>query len=259
MNLIAVQLDCVWEDKSRNFARVLELLAAEPPVPGSLVVLPEMFSTGFSYNVTVTCQTTAREDESFLARLADEFEVTVLGGAVSRYAAGRVHNEAVAFGPDGSLLARYAKQRLFSPGGETAVHSAGDATVTFPWNGFTVAPLVCYDLRFPELFRQAVAQGADLLAVIAAWPARRERHWLTLLQARAIENQAYVVGVNRVGQDPQATYSGRSVVVDPHGIIIADAGQRETLVTARVHPKVVAEWRRDFPALRDAGLGNTAL
>lgn len=259
MNLVAVQLDCAWEDKSRNFARALELLAAEPPVPGSLVVLPEMFSTGFSYNVAITCQTEAREDESFLARLADEFEVTVLGGAVSRDSSGRIHNEAVAFGPDGSLLARYAKQRLFSPGGESAAHSPGETTVTFPWNGFTVAPLVCYDLRFPELFRRAVAQGADLLAVIAAWPARRERHWLTLLQARAIENQAYVVGVNRVGQDPQATYSGRSVIVDPHGIIVADAGQSETLVTAKVHAEVVAAWRRDFPALRDAGFGSATL
>lgn len=203
MNVVAVQLDCVWEDKSRNFARVLELLAAEPPVPGSLVVLPEMFSTGFSYHFAMTCQTAAREDETFLARLADEFEVTVVGGVITRNAAGLVHNEAVAFGPDGNLLARYAKQRVFSPGGEAAVHSPGSTTVTFPWNGFTVAPLVCYDLRFPELFRAAVAQGADLLAVIASWPARRERHWLTLLQARAIENQAYVVGVNRVGQDPQ--------------------------------------------------------
>jgi predicted amidohydrolase len=256
MNLVAIQLDCVWEDKSRNFARVLELLAAEPPAPGSLVVLPEMFSTGFSYNVAVTCQTAAREDETFLAQLAAEFEVTVLGGAVTRDPAGSVHNEAIAFGPEGHRLARYTKQRVFSPGGEAAVHTPGKTTVTFPWNGFTVAPLVCYDLRFPELFRAAAAQGAEVFAVIAAWPARRERHWLTLLQARAIENQAYVIGVNRVGQDPQATYSGRSVVVDPHGIIIADAGQRETLLTAPVYPAVVAEWRRDFPALRDAGLGS---
>jgi omega-amidase len=251
MNLFGVQLDCAWEDKPRNFQRVRELLAATPPAPGSLVVLPEMFSTGFSFNVAATCQGAGREDETFLAELAKQHGVAVVGGLVTRNDQGTVHNEAVTFGPDGMLLARYAKQRTFRIGGEDAIHASGRGCVTFPWAGFTVAPFVCYDLRFPELFREAVGQGADLFVVIAQWPVKRTHHWLTLLQARAIENQTYVVGVNRVGRDPEFTYSGRSVVVDPHGFIIADAGEQERVLAAQVELNVVTAWRKDFPVLQD--------
>ena len=105
---------------------------------------------------------------------------------------------------------------------------------------------------FPELFRAAALRGANLFVVIALWPVKRQQHWLTLLQARAIENQAYVVGVNRVGSEPQYSYAGRSIVVDPHGVIIADAGEREQILEAALDTGVVISWRKDFPALRDA-------
>jgi predicted amidohydrolase len=98
--------------------------------------------------------------------------------------------------------------------------------VTFHCGGFCVAPFVCYDLRFPEIFRTAALRGANLFVVSALWPIKRQQHWLTLLQARAIENQAFVVGANRVGSEPQFHYAGRSVVINPHGIIIADAANR---------------------------------
>lgn len=251
LNLFAVQPDIVWEDKAANFHKVRALLAANPPASGSLVVLPEMFACGFSMNLAVTRQDGRREDESFLRDLARETKTTVLGGVVS--AAGeRGRNEAVAFSPDGELLARYAKIHPFSGGGEDVGHERGAEVVTFAWGGFTVAPFVCYDLRFPEIFRAAVKRGADLLVVIALWPAKRQQHWLTLLQARAIENQAWVVGVNRTGSDPQHSYAGRSVVVSPHGIIVADAGEQEGVLAASIDVEVAKAWRRDFPALRDA-------
>jgi predicted amidohydrolase len=116
---------------------------------------------------------------------------------------------------------------------------------------FTAAPFVCYDLRFPEHFRTAVKRGADLFIVIASWPVKRYHHWLTLLQARAIENLAFVIGVNRTGNDPNFIHNGRSVVVSPHGHIIADAGETEQVLRARLEAEVVQQWRRDFPALRD--------
>ncbi len=257
MNLFAVQPDIVWEDKTANFRKVRALLAANPPTPGSLVVLPEMFACGFSMNLAVTRQDERREDESFLRDLARETQATVLGGVVSP-AGERGRNEAVAFSPDGSLLARYAKIHPFSLGGEDVGHAAGSEIVTFSWGGFTVAPFVCYDLRFPEIFRAAARRGADLLVVIALWPVKRQQHWLTLLQGRAIENQAWVVGVNRVGTDPQFTYAGRSVVVDPHGVIVADAGAQERVLAAALDPEMAKAWRRDFPALRDAHWRATA-
>ncbi|HTL28529.1 MAG TPA: nitrilase-related carbon-nitrogen hydrolase, partial [Tepidisphaeraceae bacterium] len=119
------------------------------------------------------------------------------------------------------------------------------------WTDFTVAPFVCYDLRFPEIFRRAVRKGATLMTVIANWPEARINHWLTLLQARAIENQCYVIGINRCGFDPQLRYPGRSVVVDPHGVIIADAGHQQRVLIADLDPKLVETTRTKLPFLSD--------
>jgi len=248
----AVQLDIVWEDKATNFRKVEALVTGAAPAAGSLLVLPEMFACGFSMNLAVTRQGEDREDEAFLADLARKHGVFVAGGVVSQGTAEKGRNEAVIFSPEGKLLARYAKIHPFSLGGEAQGHERGREIVTCEWGGFVVAPFVCYDLRFPEIFRAAARKGADLFVVMALWPVKRQQHWLTLLQARAIENQAYVIGVNRVGTEPGFVYAGRSVVVDPHGMIIADASERECVLAASIELDVVTSWRRDFPALRDA-------
>jgi predicted amidohydrolase len=177
---------------------------------------------------------------------------TVIGGVINPGADGLGRNESVAFDADGTLLARYVKQQPFSGGGESEVHEAGNKPVVFRLGEFTVAPLICYDLRFPEHFRAAMHRGADLFVEIAAWPVRRIEHWLTLLRARAIENMAFVIGVNRTGREPRYDYCGRSIVVNPHGEIIADAGADETVLTAQISHAEVAAWRAEFPALRDA-------
>jgi omega-amidase len=254
MKVVMIQLDSVWEDPTANFAKVDALLAANPPEPGSLLVLPEMFSTGFSLDLAKTRQTMARETEEYLRRLAMRCKSAVIGGGVSAGAAGKGRNESVVFSATGRLLARYVKQRPFTAGGEDRVHEAGREPVVFPLEGFNVALLVCYDLRFPELFRAAARLRADLFVVIAAWPVKRIDHWVTLLRARAIENQAFVVGVNRVGSDPRFVYTGRSLVVNPHGEIVADAGESETVFTANIEHADVVSWRAEFPALRDARL-----
>jgi predicted amidohydrolase len=251
MRIHLVQFDIAWEDKAANHAKVFSMLESANPTPGSLIVLPEMFSTGFSMRLEVTAQREEREDEAFLAGLARKHQCAVIGGVVSPGENGKARNESVAFGPDGRLLARYVKIQPFMLGGEGEGHEAGDTVLTFPWQGFTVAPLVCYDLRFPEHFRSAVKLGANLMVVIASWPVKRYHHWLTLLQARAIENLAYVIGVNRTGSDPHLNYNGRSVVVSPHGHIIADAGEGEGIVAADIALSEVEDWRARFPALRD--------
>lgn len=251
MHLYAVQLDSVWEDKAANFAKVRALLADAAPLPGSLIVLPEMFATGFSCNLAITAEPMAAETEDFLREMASRWQCAVLGGLVVAEPDGLGSNQALAIAPDGRELVRYRKIRPFSLGGESAVHQPGTETANFPWQDLQMAPLVCYDLRFPELARAALAQGAEVLVYIAAWPARRIQHWLTLLQARAIENQAYVIGVNRCGQEPDYTYCGRSVVVDPHGVIIADASDGEKVMHCEVQPAIVRSWRQDFPAVQD--------
>lgn len=252
MTLHGLQLDIAWEDRAANFFRAERLLERHPPAAGSLIVLPEMFASGFSMNLAATQQTESREDETFLAGIAAKHRCAVLGGVVSPAGNGRGLNQAVAFTPEGTLLARYTKIHPFLRGGEGACHDPGREIVTFPAGGFTVAPFVCYDLRFPEIFRAAAKRGADLFCVIALWPVARQQHWLTLLQARAIENQAFVAGVNRVGSEPRFSYAGRSVVVNPHGIVIADADEQEGVLSAEIDAAEAAAWREDFPALRDA-------
>ncbi len=251
MKIHLVQLDSAWEDVPASLARAEALLAAAPPAPGALVIFPEMFATGFSLDLTKTCAGPALEVETYLRGVAQRFSVAVLGGVIRPGSEGRARNEAVVFGPGGAELARYVKQRPFSGAGEDAVHERGGEVAIFAWDGLKVAPLVCYDLRFPELFRNAVRAGAELLVVIAAWPVARIEHWITLLRARAIENQAYVVGVNRTGAEPRFQYCGRSIVVDPQGQIIADAGEGENALAAEFPSGVVREWRAQFPAVRD--------
>jgi predicted amidohydrolase len=251
MKLIGVQLDIVWENKAATFDRVRRLLDAHKPQPGALLVLPEMFSTGFSMNVAGIDEGTDRPAETFLRALARKFNLYTLGGVVNVGADGRGRNQALAFAPDGRELARYDKIHPFTLGEEGKHYTGGEAIQLFNWEGISVSPFVCYDLRFPEVFRIAARRKVQLLAVIANWPYPRESHWVTLLQARAIENQAYVIGVNRCGKDPKYTYFGRSQIIDPHGQILADAGNNEGLITADIDPQVVETWRRDFPALAD--------
>ncbi len=251
MNIILVQLDIAWEDKAANLSTVRQWVADAKPEKDSLIVLPEMFSTGFSMNVKATAQNEAREEEAFMSQMAKQYESTVLGGVVSPVDDGQARNEAVAFGPQGQLLARYAKIQLFSSADEANTYTAGSEIVNFPWCGFDVTPFICYDLRFPEHFREAVRRGTQVFVVIACWPAKRHLHWFTLVQARAIENQAFVIAVNRCGSDPQFLYNGGSMIVSPKGHLVAEAGNKPGIVKAQIQPEEVIEWRKQFPALKD--------
>ena len=251
MKLYCCQTEIVWENKVANYSRVQKLLAAAKPERDSLVLLPEMFSTGFSMNVPAIQEGPKADTEKFLSHLAQDLGVFLIGGVVTTAPDGRGYNQSVVVSPEGKQLTRYSKMQPFSLGGEGKNYMAGDQPVFFTWQNLKVSPFICYDLRFPEVFRSAVRKGAQLFAVIANWPMARIHHWVTLLQARAIENQAYVAGVNRCGTDPKFTYNGRSLIVDPHGTILLEAGDGECVISADIDPEVVTRWRADFPALQD--------
>lgn len=252
MNIVALQTNIVWENKPANFAAVRRLLAGAAPEKGSLVVLPEMFATGFSMNTDAIAEPGGGETEQFLARTAREFGICLQAGAAVRDPDGRVRNKALVFSAAGELLASYAKMRPFTPGGEAQHYVAGERPVTFPWHDWTISPFICYDLRFPEIFRQAAAaHRPELFTVIASWPQKRILHWVRLLQARAIENQAFVLGVNRVGADPYYSYTGRSVIVDPNGELLADAGVDEGCVSAHLDLAGLRKYREGLPFLAD--------
>ena len=255
MHIAAVQLDTRWEDRAANHARVRQLLASVDLPAGTLVVLPEMFDTGFSMNTQITDPGERSISEDFCRRLAAERNVAVLAGVVARTAEGGVANEAVAFSPNGNELVRYRKMQPFTPSGEAVHYVAGTAYASFEWQRVRIAPFVCYDLRFPELFRPAARDGVECFIVVANWPEKRGEHWVRLLQARAIENQAFVLGVNRCGSDPGFRYDGRTSLFDPHGHPIMQAGPEEQVILTEIDPKEARSWREQFPALRDAKHG----
>ena len=251
MDVVGAQLDTVWEDKEANHAKLAALLAAAPPAPGTLVVLPEMWATGFSMNVAEITETSDAETEAFLSAQAQQYRIGLLGGVVTTGADGMGRNEAVLFGTDGEEVARYTKMHPFSYGQETQHYGRGSEIAVFEWQGFSVASFICYDLRFPEVFRRAARLGAEVFCVIANWPQPRVDHWMTLLKARAIENQAYVVGVNRCGDDPSLHYPGRSLIYGPRGEVLADGGTGEGTLSAHLDRDALLTYRYEFPALDD--------
>jgi predicted amidohydrolase len=242
-------MDLIWHDRKANHQKAARLLEADPPVPGSLVVLPEAFPVGFTMKVDEVAD---RDNQTgqFLIDLAKRYAVTVVGGNIIKPDdLGR--NIALVVGPDGRVLTTYEKIHPFSFAGENRYFQAGDRVVWFDCGGGKISPMICYDLRFPEVFRLAVCGGAEVIVVIANWPTARVSHWLALLTARAIENQAYVIGCNRCGSDPYVAYPGRSVVIDPQGKVLVDAGDCEGVIQQSLDLKNLREYRESFPALRD--------
>jgi predicted amidohydrolase len=251
MNVACVQFDIAWENKSANYSKVMSLLGAANVPRGSLVLLPEMFACGFSMNVAAVAEQPGGATEQFVAAFARESGTFMLAGVATHGANGQGRNECVVFSPQGTLLARYCKMQPFTLSGESSCYEAGSAAMVLQCGEISVAPFICYDLRFPEVARSVAPQRPHLMTFIANWPNTRLHHWPRLLQARAIENQCYVAGVNRTGDDPRYKHSGRTMIVDPHGEILADAGSAETVIQAEIDPQWLAEYRRAFPALDD--------
>lgn len=252
-----VQLDIAWHDKPRNFTNVHELLDRTAVAEGDIVVLPEMFDTGFSWDTAQTADNDGRTLD-FLTELASDLKALVVGGrTIHDCHCAKARNVVSAVAPDGALLAQYAKTHLF-PIGEEARHlEAGRRIESFRWprdeGGFVITPAICYDLRFPELFRAGLALGAELFIVPACWLKGRHAHWRALLIARAIENQAYVLGVNRTGKDPNASYLGGSIAVSPRGDVLGELGPEQGVLSVEIDPREVRAWREIFPAWKDAG------
>jgi predicted amidohydrolase len=245
-----VQLDIAWEDPEANYATIRPWLAAAKAAGARLVVLPEMFPCGFSMAAERVAEPEGGPSTSFLREEAARHGLHLAGSIPERPpGAPRPFNTLLLAGPDGSL-ARYRKIHPFTFAGESEHYGAGDRHVTVTVEGLRLTLFVCYDLRFADEF-WATAAATDAYVVVANWPERRRHHWVTLLHARAIENQAYVVGVNRVGEGDGLSHQGDSRVVDPWGEAIATAAGRETMILADLDPAVVAHARKTFPVLRD--------
>ena len=253
MRVAALQTRIAWEDPAANFERLGPLLARAAAAGADLAVLPEMFAHGFSMNTQVVAEPEDGPSTRFLAEHAATHRMWVCGSVPARAAGAtddaRPYNTLVFAGPNGQLV-RYRKIHPFTFAGEHERYAAGDRHVHLVIDGLHVTPFVCYDLRFADEF-WACAQQTDLYVVVANWPERRRHHWTTLLSARAIENQAYVVGVNRVGKGGDLTYTGDSRIVDPWGEVLASSAGTETMLLADLDPQVVRHAREVFPVLQD--------
>jgi len=250
MKVAAVQHDIVWEDRDANFERLGPMVAAAAEQGARLVVLSEMFSTGFSMETDLVAEPDDGPSTQFLVNQARRHDVWVTGSIPERPAgADRPFNQLVLAAPDGAVH-RYAKIHPFGYGAEHEHYAAGDTFLTVDVEGVRCSFFVCYDLRFADEF-WPLAPATDCYVVPANWPQQRRSHWSALLRARAIENQAYVVGVNRVGDGGGLSYVGDSVIIDPLGDELANAGNAERIVTADVDPAHVNALRTRFPFLAD--------
>ena len=254
MKIAAVQHDIVWEDRDANFARLAPWVARAVGAGAELVLLTETFSTGFSMTPGIG-EPEGGPSSQFLAAQAAEHGVWV-GGTCPEIAADLgegaelPYNSFVLAGPDGTTH-RYRKLHPFTHAGEHERFRAGEKPTSVEIGGLRITPFICYDLRFANVFWDA-APATDVYLVPANWPSPRRHHWQTLLQARAIENQAYVVGVNRVGADGNGLeHLGDSRIVSPMGELLATASGIETILLADVDAAEVAATREKFAFLPD--------
>jgi omega-amidase len=245
-----VQQPLAWHDPGANrarFARLLEPLAGRT----DLIVLPETFTTGFSMEVVRLGEPAGGPTCDWLLERAAALNAAVTGSVITE-TAGHYYNRLLWARPDGELH-HYDKRHLFRMGREHEHFTPGKAAVSLEWRGLRVCPLVCYDLRFPVFSRRRPGLDYELLVYVANWPAARAYAWQQLLRARAIENQAYVVGVNRVGPDGAGVaYAGGSAALDYLGQPLAEMGAAPELVTVALDVEGLRASREKFPAHLDA-------
>lgn len=253
LNITVVQTNLHWENPEANRAMLEEKLSGIGLT--DVIVLPEMFTTGFTMNSSLA-EPMNFHTTKWMHNMAIKTNALVLGSVIIKEG-NSFFNRLIWMQPDG-VCKTYNKRHLFRMADEDKVYSPGDSLLIAEWRGWKICPLVCYDLRFPVWSRnrvnaQAQSLNYDLLVYVANWPAARSHHWQTLLKARAIENQSFVVGVNRVGTDGKGIlYNGHSAVVSPKGEVMFEAVGAEAIQTIQLKAEELKEWRAKFPAYFDA-------
>lgn len=245
LKVAACQVDMEWENTLKNLERLEPVVAA---AAADIVVLPEMFATGFKLRPSVVAEPEEGPVLTTMRRWAAQYDRAIVGSAV--IAEGACYRNRMFFVEPSGRVVRYDKHHLFRPGGEGRDYTPGDRRVVVEFRGWRLLLIVCYDLRFPVWIRNR--GDYDAILCCASWDEARRDVWRTLLRARAIENQCYVVGVNRVGVDPDAAYVGDSAIIDFRGATLVDAGDGERTIFAELDSEARADFRAKFPVWEDA-------
>ncbi|WP_299202425.1 amidohydrolase [Brumimicrobium sp.] len=247
-----IQCDQVWEDKKTNLAHY-ESMMEEVQLPTDIVVFPEMFQTAFSMNAAAMAETMEGESIAWLKKMAVKYNCAMVASLIIKE--DEIFNNRMVFVQADGTIHQYNKRKLFGLANEEKTFTPGTENTILEYKGWKIFLQVCYDLRFPEIARNSVKNDVyeyDLLINVANWPEKRSLHWRTLLQARAIENQAYVIGVNRVGEGEKGLYySGDSCIISPSGMVVAAVAHDEHVVNEELETETLKEVRKVMPFLKD--------
>jgi len=217
-----------------------------------VILFPEMWNTGYALTeITTLADRNGETTKLWLSQFAAEHQVNIVAGSIAESKEDGVYNTIYAFDRNGELISDYSKLHLFRLMDEEKYLQAGDKLGQLQIDGIDAGMMICYDIRFPELFRRLALEGAKVMFVPAQWPYPRLHHWRTLLMARAIENQMYVVACNRMGTSGESTFFGHSIVIDPWGEIVAEAGDEQTILTGEIDMSVVDKVRSTIPVFKD--------
>lgn len=252
MRLALIQMNLQLGNPKQNIEHVSNLVSKAVQEQPDIIVLPEMWNS--SYDLTNLAELADKDGEpaaETMAILAKKYGVNIVAGSISDYRQGKFYNTSYVFDRQGKRIARYSKIHLFGLMQEGEYLTAGHERVSFTLDGQKYGIIICYDLRFPELSRSLALEGAEILFVPAQWPEPRMHPWRTLLQARAIENQFFVVAVNRVGVEGKASFLGHSMVVNPLGRIISEGSEEEEIIFVDIDPEEVKRVRERMDCFGD--------
>ena len=249
LTITLIQTELFWENISANltaFDKKIDAIEEKT----DLIILPEMFTTGFSMNAAKLAETMDGVTVSWILSKSNTRDVDIMGSIII-VENGSYYNRLLWAKPDGTLLT-YDKKHLFRMTGEHMVFTPGGKFLTGTLNGWKLRPFICYDMRFP-IWNRNIDNQYDIAIYIANWPESRASHWKLLMPARAVENQSYVIGVNRVGKDGNGhTYSGDSSIIDPTGNVLFQQANATCIHTERLKYSPIREYRETFAAWRDA-------
>ena len=249
MKIGLIQYNPKWESKEENKSRLNKLIERDYE-ESSLLIFPEMTLTGFTMKSSIFSEPLYSDSFEYFSNIAVKKNVYIAAG-ITENENGNYFNSLIVLNPEGNLISRYRKIHPFSYSTENQYYKRGEETKVVEINGLKTGLSICYDLRFPELYRFYAKERVHLIIVIANWPDTRIEHWRTLLKARAIENQSYVAGVNRVGDDPKLHYPGFSSIYNPMGNEIVSSKDEEKLIFLEIDKDKVEEVRKNLPFLND--------